>query len=110
MENIVLSSELLELIEVHQIEVNDIIALSSIYEEVDIISIVENGCYYKYEGEGLDPELDAFINYCDDTGAFEEVPENLRYYIDYEKYYRDMKFNGMTVIEIDYSTYMYVFY
>ena len=110
MENIVLSSELLELIEVHQIEVNDIIALSSIYDEVDIISIVENGCYYKYVGEGLDPELDAFICYCDDIGAFEEVPENLRYYIDYEKYYRDMKFNGMTVIEIDYSTYMYVFY
>lgn len=110
MENIVLSSELLELIEVHQVEINDIIALSSIYEEVDIISIVENGCYYKYYGEGLDPELDAFINYCDDIGAFEEVPENLRYYIDYEKYYRDMKFSGMTVIEVDYSTYMYVFY
>ena len=110
MENIVLSKELLELVEVHQIEVNDIIALSSIYQEVDIISIVENGCYYKYEGGGLDPELDAFINYCDDVGAFEEVPENLRYYIDYEKYYRDMKFSGMTVIEVDYSTYMYVFY
>lgn len=110
MSNTVLSKELLELIEVHQVEVNDIIALSSIYDEVDIISIVENGCYYKYYGEGLDPELDAFINYCDDIGAFEEVPENLRYYIDYEKYYRDMKFNGMTVIEIDYSTYMYVFY
>ena len=35
---------------------------------------------------------------------------SLRYYIDYEKYYRDMKFSGMTVIEIDYYTYMYVFY
>ena len=110
MENIVLSSELLELIEVHQIEVNDIIALSSIYEEVDIISIVENGRYAKYTGEGLNAEIDAFISYCDDIGAFDQVPENLRYYIDYEKYYRDMQFNGMTVIEIDYSTYMYVFY
>ena len=71
MDSIVLSKELMELVEVHQVEVNDIVALNSV---------------------------------------FDEVPQNLQYYIDYEKYYRDMKFNGMTVIEIDYYTYMYVFY
>ena len=110
MENIVLSKELIELVEVHQVEVNDIVALNTVFSEIDVISIVEYGCYYKYTGEGLNPELDAFMNYCEDIGAFDEVPQNLQYYIDYEKYYRDMKFNGMTVIEIDYYTYMYVFY
>ena len=101
MSNTVLSKELLELSEVHQIDVEDIIALSDVFNEIDVIKIVEDSCYYKYTGEDLDPELDAFICYCDDIGAFEEVPENLRYYIDYEKYYRDMKLSGMTVIEID---------
>ena len=110
MDNIVLSKELMELVEVHQVEIKDINALSTVFDEVDVVSIVENGCYYKYTGEGLNPELDAFMNYCEDIGAFDEVPQNLQYYIDYEKYYRDMKFNGMTVIEIDYYTYMYVFY
>ena len=110
MSNTVLSKELLELVEVYQVEAEDIIALSSVFDEIDIISIVKNGCYYKYFGEGLDPDIDAFISYCDDIGAFDQVPENLRYYIDYEKYYRDMRFNGMTVIEVNYSTYMYVFY
>ena len=71
MDSIVLSKELMELVEVHQVEVNDIVALNSV---------------------------------------FDEVPQNLQFYIDYEKYYRDMKFSGMTVIEIDYYTYMYVFY
>ena len=110
MDNIVLSKDLMELVEVHQVEINDIVALNSVFDEVDVISIVKNGMYFKYNGEGLNPELDAFMNYCDDVGAFDEVPQNLQYYIDYEKYYRDMKFNGMTVIEIDYYTYMYVFY
>ena len=110
MSNTVLSKELLELSEVHQIDVEDIIALSDVFNEIDVIKIVEDSCYYKYTGEDLDPELDAFICYCDDIGAFEEVPENLRYYIDYEKYYRDMKFSGMTVIEVNYTTFIYVFY
>ena len=110
MDSIVLSKELMELVEVHQVQVNDIVALNSVFDEVDVISIVKNGMYFKYNGEGLNPELNAFMNYCDDVGAFDEVPKELQYYIDYEKYYRDMKFSGMTVIEIDYYTYMYVFY
>ena len=110
MDNIVLSKELMELVAVHQVEIKDINAISTVFDEVDVVSIVENGMYFKYTGEGLNPELDAFMNYCEDIGVFDEVPQNLQYYIDYEKYYRDMKFNGMTVIEIDYYTYMYVFY
>ena len=109
MDSIVLSKDLMELIEVHQVEVNDIVALISVFDEVDVISIVENRMYFKYTGEGLNPELDAFMNYCDDVGAFEAVPQELQYYIDYEKFYRDMKLSGMTVIEIDYYTYMYIF-
>ena len=110
MDSIVLSKELMELVEVHQVEIEDIVALNSVFSEVDVISIVENGCYCKYTGEGLNPGVNAFTSYCEDIGAFDEVPQNLQYYIDYEKYYRDMKLSGMTVIEIDYYTYMYVFY
>ena len=110
MDSIVLSKELMELVEVHQVEIEDIVALNSVFSEIDVISIVENGMYFKYTGEGLNPELDAFMNYCDDVGALDAVPSEWKYYIDYEKFYRDMKLNGMTVIEIDYYTYMYVFY
>ena len=103
-------SDSVEKMETNALSDNNINALSTVFDEVDVVSIVENGMYFKYTGEGLNPELDAFMNYCEDIGVFDEVPQNLQYYIDYEKYYMDMKFSGMTVIEIDYYTYMYVFY
>ncbi|MBP3929433.1 MAG: hypothetical protein J6D47_07710 [Peptostreptococcaceae bacterium] len=66
MDSIVLSKELMELVEVHQVEIEDIVALNSVFSEVDVISIVENGCYYKYTGEGLNPGVNAFTSYCED--------------------------------------------
>lgn len=32
--------------------------------------------------------------YVDETGLLDSIPENLRYYFDYEKYGRDMEFGG----------------
>lgn len=42
----------------------------------------------------FDDEKDWAANFLDDTGALEAIPENLRYYFDYEAYARDADLNG----------------
>lgn len=76
----------------------------------DVRKILIDGLYSIQEGEGFNAELDAFIGLCDDWGTFSEVPEQLKGYIDYKKYYQDWVYNGGTTIEIDYNTFMFINY
>lgn len=76
----------------------------------DVRKILIDGLYSIQEGEGFNAELDAFIGLCDDWGTFSEVPEQLKGYIDYKKYYQDWGYNGGTTIEIDYNTFMFINY
>jgi antirestriction protein len=42
-------------------------------------------------------ESDWAASILDDTGALQEIPENLRYYFDYDAYARDARMNGDVV-------------
>lgn len=50
----------------------------------------------KFAGK-FDSESDWAADFLDDTGALEQIPENLRYYFDYEAYARDARLSGDVV-------------
>lgn len=90
-------------------DLGSIIALDNYYNNLDDVrKILNDGLFSIYEGEGFNPELDAFIEMCEDWGIFSEVPEQLKGYIDYEKYYQDWGFNGGTTIELSYNKFMFI--
>ena len=96
----------------NKVELEIIIALFDNYGNLDDIrNILNDNIYYIYKGEGFNPELDAFLYYCDEIEEIEyRMPYELRNYFDYKSYYRDCGFNGMTTIELKDNYYMFVFY
>ena len=50
-----------------------------------------------------DSEVEAFEEYVNELGLLCDVPENIRYYINYEKMLRDYTFEGLTVAELPYE-------
>ena len=50
-----------------------------------------------------DSEVEAFEEYVNELGLLCDVPENIRYYINYEKMLRDYTFEGLTVLELPYE-------
>lgn len=62
------------------------------YDTEQAIKAVENKDYTLYsDGHTME---DVAIVYCDECGMLNGVPENLRYYFDYEAYGRDMEMEG----------------
>ena len=61
-----------------------------------------------YAGCG-DSLADWAEQFADDTDVLSEVPENLRYYFDFEKYARDMEYSG-DVISTEVGGTVYVFW
>ena len=53
----------------------------------------EDRCRDSYIG-AFDNRTKMAENFVDDTGLLDEIPENLRYYFDYEAYGRDMELGG----------------
>ena len=47
-------------------------------------------CYF-YEGDTM---AEVAENYAEETGLLDSIPENLRYYFDFEAYGRDMELEG----------------
>jgi len=71
----------------------DDLELLAVYQEhvdsdADLETAQEN-----FQGK-YDSETDWAENFLDDTGALNEVPENLRNYIDFEAYARDARLGG----------------
>lgn len=50
----------------------------------------KDDCYY-YEGDNM---TEVAENYAEETGLLESIPENLRYYFDFERFGRDMELEG----------------
>lgn len=96
----------------NRVELNVIIALYDYYRHLeDVRNILNDNRYHIFTGEGTNPELDAFMGYCNEVEEIENrMPEDLRNYFDYEQYYIDYKCNGMTVIELANNQYMFIFY
>ena len=45
--------------------------------------------------QGIFPTLEAWAeDYAESTGLLDSIPENLRYYFDFERFARDMEING----------------
>lgn len=75
--------------------------VSSIYNYYGNTADTENILKYDYYSIywARDKE-DAFEEYVDGLGILEQIPENLRYYFDYEKYKRDLELSGdITIID-----------
>ena len=53
----------------------------------------EDQCNERYEGKFRSDE-DYAEDRCESCGILESIPENLRFYFDFEKYARDMSYNG----------------
>lgn len=70
-------------------------SLEELYDDMENNAVVS--FYY-----GND-EVDAFEEYVDELDLLHNVPENIRYYIDYEKMLRDYTFEGLTVVELPYE-------
>lgn len=50
---------------------------------------------FKDEWQGEWDSLEAYAeNWLEETGCLDSIPENLRYYFDYEKYARDLEYSG----------------
>ena len=64
----------------------------------DALRIIENGDYRTWDG--CDNMADVAEAMADEYGYLNEIPKNLRYYIDYEKWGRDLDLEG-TFLEGD---------
>ncbi len=53
----------------------------------------EDQCNERYQGEYRSDE-DYAEDQCESCGTLESIPENLRWYFDFEKFARDMRMNG----------------
>ena len=58
----------------------------------------EDQCNERYQGEYRSDE-DYAEDRCEQCGTLESIPENLRFYFDFEKFARDMRINGEFVEE-----------
>jgi len=84
------------------------------FEQLDHERAVKAIYLAEYLGEPMDAIIDKLDdvclyagtpeqfaeNYLEETGMIELLPENLRYYFDYEAYARDMLYNG-DITEVD---------
>ena len=82
--------EIAELLSSYSDDEQDVILAILKYEDVSRAkSMMEDSFQGIYED--LESWAETFI---DETGALESMPENLRYYFDYEKYARDCEMGG----------------
>jgi antirestriction protein len=65
------------------------------YATDEALKKVQDGDYMIYDGCYSMAEVAE--RYCDETGILNRVPEELRYYFDFESYGRDMDYNGKFV-------------
>lgn len=59
-----------------------------------------------YHGE-YDSELDYAYRYVEDTGMFQDVPQTIQNYFDYESFARDLFINDLFSIESDNGVYVF---
>lgn len=96
---------------VEKMDAEEIVATMAYYENIychepnvslyDVKNDMENYAVVSfYYG---DSDVEAFEEYVEELGLLCDVPENIRYYINYEKMLRDYTFEGLTVLELPYE-------
>lgn len=75
------------------------------YQGLDSISVENFKETYQGEHDSVEDYAEQLL---DDTGGLQAIPENLRYYFDYEKYARDLELGG-DIYTIDSPSGVYVF-
>lgn len=73
----------------------------------EAFDIVENGYYMIYFG--CDDMEDVAIQYVDDTGLLDSIPNDLIDYFDYNSYGRDMEINGYYIRSSYFGGYINIF-
>ncbi len=93
--------ELMEIAEEYEIDLHIIGALYNYYLDLsDIERVLENGNYMELSGSD---KLDAFIGFVDEMGTLEAIPQDLRFYFDYEKYMQDLQIEGLEIVDLESS-------
>lgn len=85
-------------------EVRDILNHTLNYN--DAKAILEEGNYMYIAGNS---KLDAFIEYVENLGTFNNVPKWLHGYFNYEKIMRDFEYDGLRIEETEFLTYLFIY-
>ena len=85
-------AERVEVLETYEQDVLKVILEEHTSDADEALRIVENDSYITWWG--CDCMADVAEQMVDEYGYLNDVPENLRYYIDYEKYGRDLDLEG----------------
>jgi SepF-like predicted cell division protein (DUF552 family) len=72
---------------------------SPYYDISEAVRMISEGAIYVVHGDRLD-KADAVAEYLDETCFFENVPEQLKNYFDYDRYTRDMECESTDFIEM----------
>lgn len=89
---------LLEIAEEYAEDLETVGALYNHFTDLETIkNVLDNGFIEISERN----KLNAFIEYTENTGLLEEIPEHLVFYFDFEKYMQDLVFEGLDIIEVE---------
>ena len=84
-------AERVEALEAYELETLEVILKEHTSDTNEALQIVENGDYTTWSGKSMTDVAETMAEEC---GYLDDVPENLRYYIDYEKWGRDLAIEG----------------
>lgn len=91
--------ELMELAEEYETDLKTVGALYNFYLDLsDVERILEDRNYMEISGSN---KLDAFIGYVEEIGTLERIPQDLRFYFDYEKYMQDLEIEGLDIVDLE---------
>lgn len=91
--------ELMELAEEYETDLKTVGALYNFYLDLgDVERILEDRNYMEISGSN---KLDAFIGYVEEMGTLERIPQDLRFYFDYEKYIQDLEIEGLDIVDLE---------
>ena len=91
--------ELMELAEEYETDLKTVGALYNFYLDLgDVERILEDRNYMEISGSN---KLDAFIGYVEEMGTLERIPQDLRFYFDYEKYMQDLEIEGLDIVDLE---------
>lgn len=91
--------ELMDISEEYEVNLGLVGCLYNYYLSLeDITKVLEEGNYMEISGSN---KLDAFIGFVDDMGTLEAIPQDLRFYFDYEKYMQDLQIEGLEIVDLE---------
>ena len=107
-----------------QFVTDNIYSIFELMEETDadlfeIINVLEaTGCMeqtkevikdYRFQFIRTESKIDAFITYIEEFGYFDNIPNNLINYIDYDKMMRDFEIEGLTIHRVSHEQFIIIY-